>query len=477
MNLYRAEEHFAALPGLLLALFACAVLILQFTLPRKRTLWLFGLTLTGLAFAAAALWRQQIHVLAGGSVLAFSGALRIDAVSCFFSWLTVASAMLIKVASRRIWSDPERGDFPALVLFASAGMFFLAAARDLIVLFVALETMSLSFYALVGFERGKTRSNEAAIKYLLLGAFSSALFAYGLSILYGISGTTAMTRLDPGADPHLLRLALATLAAGILFKIGAAPFHFWAPDAYEGAPTSVTAFLSVASRAASFAVLLRILLGMLPDYQNLWEPIITAAAIASLILGNFGALTQHNVKRLLAYGSIAHTGYLLLGISAGSPDGLAGLLAYLAVYVAMTVAAFLVLIALERNGEPAETLEDLSGLARRHPGYAWLLTLALLSLAGLPPTAGFTGKLLIFRALVDQHQYGLALLGALYVAVALFYYFRVARAVLLRPEQPGLEAVDSPSLRTAAWITGVVTLAFGIYPQPLLEWVYQVVSP
>ena len=323
------------------------------------------------------------------------------------------------------------------MLFATVGMMFLACGDDLIVLFLALETMALSFYVLSGFLRRERRSNEAAMKYMLMGAFSSGILAYGFSILYGIAGTTNLEGIEmairqrhvqyPGTD-FLTFLALGTVAAGVFFKIAAVPFHQWAPDVYEGAPTSITAYVSVASKAASFALLLRLFLTIFLPVTLDWVTIMEWIGVLSLTIGTLAAITQTNIKRLLAYSSIAQVGYILLGFVASvNPDGtlhergLQAMTFYLFVYAFFNTGAFAVVILLRRKGVIGDDVDDLNGLIHRSPGAAILMLIFLLSLAGIPPTAGFVAKLLIFWALIETKHILLAVLAVLYILPAVYY--------------------------------------------------------
>ncbi len=346
-----------------------------------------------------------------------------DRFALYFNWIFIATSALVILAS-----SEKRCEYFALLLFAQCGMFFLAAGADLVVLFLGLELMALSFYILVAFGQGDRRATEAAIKFLLLGAFSSALLAYGFSLLFGISGSTLLRDIAGAAaarsprDPMLLA-AVACLSVGLLFKVSAVPFHMWAPDAYEGAPSAITAYLSVASKAASIALLLRILPGALGTLQALWVPLLSAAAVITLTLGNLAALTQTNLKRLLAYSSISHAGYMLLGILAGNQTGRDGVALYLLVYGISNVGAFAIVIALQRGQRLGEDVADLAGLMRKSPGYALAMLLFLLSLAGIPPTAGFWGKYYIVLALVGTQHYGLAGVAVIYIAVSCFLLF------------------------------------------------------
>ncbi|MFN3322168.1 MAG: NADH-quinone oxidoreductase subunit N [Bryobacteraceae bacterium] len=480
---YTSTDHFVLLPAIMLALFGCAILLFDFLVfpdPRQRK-WLLLFVALGECFVGLALWRQHAFLAAHQlpEITAFRGSLTIDGFALFFNWIFLASSLLVALVSYRYLEieDEHHGEYYGLILLAQCGMFFLAAGADLITIFVGLELMALCFYILVGFLRSQRRSNEAAMKYLLLGTLSSGFLAYGFSLLYGLSGSTKLHVIAAAlaarevSDPMVV-LALVTTSAGMLFKIGAAPFHMWAPDAYEGAPTTVTAYLSVGSKAASFALLLRMLLDPFASLREVWEPILAAAAVLSLTIGNLAALTQSNVKRLLAYSSIAHAGYILLGLIAGNETGLKGVSVYVLVYTFMTLGAFLVLVALRRRNVLGEEMDDLSGLMQKSPGYAVLMLIFLLSLAGIPPTAGFIGKYFIFQALVEAGFYMLAAVAALYVAVSVYYYFRIVRSMFQgdAPASPPLAA--GFGLRLALGLAAVLTVAMGVYPEPFLQLAY-----
>jgi len=400
----------------------------------------------------------------------------VDGFALFFNWIFVAATLLVAITSYRYLEteNEHHGEYYGLMLLAQCGMFFLATGTDLVTLFIGLELMALCFYVMVGFLRAEKRSNEAAMKYLLLGAFSSGLMLYGFSLLYGLSGSTKLTEItealssrDPW-DP-IVFLAMATTAAGLLFKISAVPFHMWAPDVYEGAPTTVTSYLAVASKAASFAFLIRIFTGPLAFSRETWEPLLIAVAVLSMTVGNIAAITQSNVKRLLAYSSISHAGYILLGLIAGNDTGLHGMAVYILVYAFMTLGAFVVVVALRREELIGEDVEDMAGLMHKSPGYAVLMLVFLLSLAGIPPTAGFIGKFYIFRSLIETEHYLLAVLAAVYVAVAIYYYFRIVRSMFVSDAAETPPLASSLGVRVALVVTGVLTLGIGIYPEPFLR--------
>jgi NADH-quinone oxidoreductase subunit N len=377
----------------------------------------------------------------------------------------------------------ESGEFYILVLFSAAGMVIMAGANDLIVVFLGLETMSLALYVLAGFFRTRIEAGEASMKYFLLGAFASGFFLYGIALIYGATGSTNLNKIGAAVtagasrDPLLL-IGFALLLVGFGFKISAVPFHMWTADVYEGAPTSVTAFIATGSKAAAFAALLRLLLESLRPLQGEWTWLFWVLAVLSMTLGNIVAIAQQNLKRMLAYSSIAHVGYMLIGVVAGGALGGGSVLFYLLVYTFTTVGAFGVILLLERGGEEAVGIGDTAGLATRHPLAALALALFLLSLVGIPPTAGFVGKFYLFGAAVRSGYVWLAVIGVLNSAAAAYYYLRVIVSMYMR-EPEGTPAVIVPSLAGALAVVvalwGVIQL--GVFPAPLFELAQSAVLP
>jgi NADH-quinone oxidoreductase subunit N len=477
---YTSMDHFTIIPAVMLALFGCAVLLFDFLIfpdPRQRKYLLIFVALAEV-FTGFGLYRQMAWLNANGltQVTGFGGSVTIDGFGIFFNWIFLAAALLVALASYQYLENAgeHHGEYYGLILLAQCGMYFLATGTDLITLFMGLELMALCFYVMVGFLRSDRRSNEAAMKYLLLGAFSSGFLVYGFSVMYGISGSTRLADITmaiearPAWDPVVF-LALATTSVGLLFKIAVVPFHMWAPDAYEGAPTPVTAYLSVASKAASIAFLLRIFLGPLASASQAWEPMLAVAAVATLTIGNLAAINQTNIKRLLAYSSISHAGYMLLGLVAGNQTGINGIAVYMMVYTFMTLGAFLVVASLRRKNIIGEDLDDFAGLMHKSPGSAMLMLICLLSLAGIPPTAGFLGKYYIFLSLLQTGHYALAVIGTLYAAVAIYYYFKIVKSMFTREEVEASPVASSFGLRLALGVSGVLTLVIGIYPEPFLR--------
>jgi len=385
-----------------------------------------------------------------------------------------SAAITVLMSVRYLEVEGTRaGEFYFLILCATLGMMFMAGGTDLITLFIGLETMAISFYILTGFLKPSRRSNEAAVKYFLLGAFSLGILLYGMSLMYGLSGTTNLRVMAPlfagqERDPRLV-LAVILVVAGVGFKIAAVPFHMWAPDVYEGAPTPITAFLSVGSKAASFAMLLRIFIEGLPVMSADWRLLFEALAIVTMTVGNFAALTQSNLKRMLAYSSIAHAGYVLIGVVAGTPRGVTAMLIYLLIYSFMQLGAFTVIVLLRRQDVVGDELKDFSGLHFRHPFAAFAMLLFMLSLGGIPPTAGFMGKLWLFGAAIDAGYVWLAVIGVLNSAVSLYYYIRVVVFMYLKKETIGSEPKVSAPLAIALGVAVAGTLVLGIYPRQLFE--------
>jgi NADH-quinone oxidoreductase subunit N len=488
---YTSQDYILALPMLLLTLFALGILVIDLLLPREWKKLNAVTAMIGLVFAAVAVYVKIYRPWHGGAITGemssaptgFIQSVVMDPFAIFFFFLFLAAAAIAILMSVR-YMEIERehdGSYYALILFSVVGMMCLAAGTDIVLLFIGLELMSVSTYVLVGFLRSDKRSNEAALKYLLLGAFSSGIFAYGLSLLYGLSsrpdlpqGSTNLSEIAVSlrhylvADPTnpLVLLALVTTAAGLFFKIAAIPFHQWAPDAYEGAPTTITGFMSVAVKAAAWALLLRIfLVGFgAPEMRELYLPMVVFVAVATMTGGNLAAISQSNLKRLLAYSSIAHVGYMLLGLVAGNATGIKGILLYLLVYTFMNLGAFAVITSLRRRQIIGDEMDDIRGLWFKAPTSALLMFVFLLSLAGIPPLAGFYGKYFIFLALLETGHFVLAAIAVLYIAVAVYYYFRIANAMFMQPALDAEPVTLSPGLATALAITGVFTVGMGLFP-------------
>ncbi len=491
---FSGVDYLLSLPMLLLTLFAMGILLIDLLLPPEWK-WSNALTaLVGVGFATIGVWRIQSWYAVQGPIkgrLAFMGTLIVDRYAIYFFYLFLAgTAVAILMSVRYLALEHENhGEYYALMLFSVVGMMCMAAGFDIVLIFIGLELMAISTYVLVGFLRRDKRSNEAALKYMLLGAFSSGIFAYGLSLFYGLTGTTNVQLIEERlaqrvAENHghadaIMIVAMLTTATGLLFKVAAVPFHQWAPDAYEGAPTSITGFMSVSVKAAGWAMLLRLFLMMYP-LRPVYVPFLVFVSIATMTGANFAALTQSNLKRLLAYSSIAHVGYMILGLIAGSgdsfnPDGLKGILIYLLVYTFMNLGAFAVITSLRHRNVIGDEIDDIAGLYSRAPIEAVLMLVFLLSLAGIPPLAGFWGKYFIFLSLVETGHYTLAGLAVLYSVFGLYYYLRIANAMFMREPLEKESLPLSPAVGVALAVTAFVTLAVGIFPNPMIRtvnWVW-----
>lgn len=492
-------------PALILTVCGCVALVMEVILPYKKSKMSAHLALVGIALAFISLYLQLAQL--GGtykvwsitsitSIDGFYGMVRIDGFAILFQAIfLIAAALAVAISTRYLDIEGEQhGEYYALILFATVGMLFLGCGYDLIVLYISLELMALTFYVLVAFTKREKRTNEAAMKYFLLGAFSSGILLYGISLIYGITGSTnlgeiatvireiisspqAGTEVMAASMRPLMLLGMISLAAGLFFKISAVPFHMWAPDAYEGAPTSVTAFLSTGSKAASFALYFRIFIAALGDMRADWAPLLGLVAAITILVGNWGAVTQDNSKRLLAYSSISNAGYLLLGLVAGNEWGYKGLIIYLLVYTLMNMGAFGIIITLRRRGIIGDNVEDLTGLAQKAPAMAFMMAVFMLSLGGLPVTGGFIGKLFLFGGLVQRADadgkswyYWLAGWAIINTVVSFYYYVRFIRVMYI-----GDHVADERLLSLSRPLQAALVAAFigivliGIYPQPIIN--------
>jgi len=466
--------------------------------PRRVQLLTAG-ALVWLALVASATWKTP-----GGTVPLFGGLLQHDPLRMFFAWVFLGATLLtiVIVPSSKQVSPARLGEFLALLFALVLGLYLMASATDLLTIYLSIETVSLISYVLTGFRRADRKANEAALKYVIYGGVASGVMLYGISMLYGLFGTTRVlgeggisaqlsdvtSRLflahafggQPAAQLALV-VAVVFVLAGVGYKIASVPFHMWCPDVYEGAPTPFTAFLSVGPKAAGFAVAIRFFFAIFEKqtggaYVRVsdlpWPAIIGIISAATMTLGNVTALVQNNLKRMLAYSSIAHAGYLLMGLAAASAAGVQSILVYLVIYVFMNVGAFLVVIAVSR-ATGGESISDFRGLGTRAPIAALALTVFLFSLTGLPPLAGFTGKYLVFAALVQQGGFWnvvLAVIGVLNSAVSLFYYARIIKAMYLE-ESPAAERMPVPALYTGVLVgLSIPLLVFGVYWGPLVRW-------
>ena len=471
------------LPEVTLVVVAIVLLIADAARPSRTGRWLMWASLLGLgvsAFFSIRLWDYAIGAdgqVAAERLTGMVGTVATDRFAIFFRLLILATAAggLLFTQTYFERTGEMRGEIYPLLLFATTGMTLLASAADLIVVFLALEILSLSLYVLSGISRERLESQEAGLKYFLLGSFSSAFLLFGISFLYGATGTTSIAGIaealsaETGAEVGLALMGAGLMAVGFGFKVAVVPFHMWTPDVYQGAPTPITAFMAAGTKVAGFAALLRVAFVALGPLGWDLKPALWWLAALSMVIGSTLAIAQTEIKRMLAYSSISHAGFVLVGVVAANQQGISGAMFYLAAYAAMVIGAFGVVLLVSRRGEQATSLGSYAGLARRSPLLAALLTLFLLSLAGLPPAAGFMGKLLVFRAAVDAGDWMLVVVAVLASVVAAFFYLRVIVLMYMQEpeEQTALEPAAGPGVALA--VAAIVTLVLGVFPGVLLD--------
>jgi NADH-quinone oxidoreductase subunit N len=453
------------LPEILLACGAMALLMLGAY--RERSTHVVALGAIMLLVAAAVV----VGVLPDATT--FGGSFVVDSFARFLKGLAfLGSAAAILMSLNYLYAEgEERFEYAILILLSAAGMGMLISAADLIALYVGLELMSLSLYVVAAYSRDSVRSTEAGLKYFVLGALSSGMLLYGCSLIYGFTGTVSFAGIakttQVGAGIGLI-FGLVFLFAGLCFKVSAVPFHMWTPDVYEGAPTPVTAFFAAAPKIAAIAVFVRVATTAFPGIVPQWQQILVFVAIASMALGAFAAIGQRNIKRLMAYSSIGHMGFALIGLASGTADGVQGVLVYMAIYLAMTLGTFCVILAMRRPEGAVEEISDLAGLARTNPPLAFFLALLLFSLAGIPPLAGFFAKYYVFLAAIKAGMFTLAVLGVLASVVGAYYYLLIVKIMYF--DEPARGFVPMPGeLRAILGVTGLFNLLFFVYPAPLLN--------
>ena len=478
------------MPEVILTLMACALLVLDVVTPQSKKRWIGYVSIGGVIASGFSLFWMWYTLRPATQFFAFSDMFVIDNLAIAFKAIfLVAAALSIAISIKYLdVEEDQHGEYYALVLFSTVGMMVIASGSDLLSLYIGMELMALSVYVLVGYMKRDRRSNEASMKYFLMGAFSSGILLYGISLFYGVTGSTNLVKIanalggEAAKSDLLIVVATILIAAGLCFKIAAVPFHMWAPDAYEGAPTSVTAFMSVGVKAGSYALFARIFLsGLYPLYDN-WVILLGIIAAITMTWGNVGAVTQTNIKRLMAYSSIAHAGYILLGLIAGNEWGYWGIVVYLMAYTFMNLGAFGVIIALRRKGVMGDQLDDLNGLIKTQPWLAVLMLVFMLSLAGIPPTAGFAGKFLLFGGLIKRAATdatanpgrawwlgALAVVAVLNTAVSLYYYFNFVKAMFVSETTEKAPLSLSYGLKIALGVSLVLTLFIGVYPTPFIN--------
>jgi NADH-quinone oxidoreductase subunit N len=405
-------------------------------------------------------------------VVIFNGSFVVDGFAKFLKILAVVGSIGTLWMSGDFLAGPDRRKFeyPILILLATTGMLLLISANDLIALYLGFELMSLGLYVVAAFDRDNLRSTEAGLKYFVLGALSSGMLLYGASLIYGFTGTVKFAGIaQEAANGGIgVTVGLVLLFAGLCFKVSAVPFHMWTPDVYQGAPTPITAFFASAPKVAAIAVFMRVSFSAFPAIMAQWQQVIVFVAIASMALGSFAAIGQRNIKRLMAYSSIGHMGFALIGLAAGTSEGIQGVLVYMAIYVAMTLGTFACIISMRRNQKPFEEITDLSGLARTNPAQAFILAMLLFSMAGVPPMAGFFAKFYVFLAAVKSGMFTLAVLGVLASVVGCYYYLLIVKIMYFDDPAPAFDPMGN-ALRTMVAATGLFVILFFVYPGPLVD--------
>lgn len=467
-----AVEYLRFLPEILLTIFGIVIMMLEAVAKGKRT---YMGVIALIAIAAAFLANAWAYVNAGP---AFQNMIVADGYGTFFRGLVLMVGFLCILASFNYLEreHAQTGEYYALILFSLVGQCILSTAADLIMVFIGLEISSIATYILAGFLRDDRRNNESALKYFLLGSFATAFLLYGIAWIYGIVGSTNLEEirrvLSQGQEPVLIAaLAIALLFVGFAFKVSVAPFQVWAPDVYQGAAAPVTAFMSAGPKAAAFAIFFRVFMTSFRPMIDRWLPLVFGCAIATMIIGNFAALLQTNVKRLLGYSSIAHAGYVMVALTAASQVGVAAAMFYLVSYALMNIGAFAIISHVASRNERYVKLEDLAGLGRREPATAALLAIFVFSLIGVPLTGGFFGKFYVFEAALNSHLVWLTVIGLINSAIAAYYYLKIIVAIYMQEPAAATEQLPPPgtSLRIAIWASALGTLVLGIYPSALLS--------
>ena len=456
-----------ALPEIALAIVAMAILIFG-VLRREDTFFLSSM------FALGGMLLAALLVLTSDRGAGYNGQFVSDAFSVFVKILILTGAALALILSLDYNRNHHiaRFEYPVLMLLSVTGMMVMASASNMMTLYLGLELQSLALYVLAAFARDDVRSSEAGLKYFVLGALASGLLLYGISLVYGFSGTMdfaalAKTLSRPDAASPGLIVGIVFILVGLAFKISAVPFHMWTPDVYQGSPTPVTVFFSTAPKVAAFALLMRVMATPFGHLLIAWQELILLVSVASMVLGSFAAIGQTSIKRLMAYSSIGHMGYALIGLAAGTPEGIRGVLIYLIVYVFMSAGTFACIIAMQRSGRALERISDLSGLARTDPGLALAMAIFMFSMAGIPPLSGFFGKLYVFLAAVQSGMWTLAIIGVLTSVVGAYYYIRVVKVMYFdAPEAPYDPRPASISFVAAA--SGLFTTFFFVFPAPFV---------
>lgn len=475
----------AICPEIVIMVFALIILLLQSFLPIKSKGYFAYVCFTGILLASVLVIYLPSAFDMQFVESSFSGMWVVDNYSRFFKLIFLLGSGLTTLISVNYVANEkiQHGEFFSLILFATLGMMIMASGADLVVIFLGLELMSISLYVLCGCTRNRTISNESALKYFLLGSFATGFLLYGIALLYGATGTTSLKGLSEivsktGSQGHIEIMGMALLVIGFGFKIASVPFHMWTPDVYQGAPSPITAFMSAGPKAAAFAAFARVFVMALPSLQGEWVGLVWILAVLTMTVGNIIALVQENIKRMLAYSSIAHTGYILVAFLSAGELGIASILYYLLAYTLMNIGAFALITVLAGKGEERITVQDYSGIGYKNPVAAIAMSLFLFSLAGIPPTAGFMGKFYIFSAAIKEGYLGLAIIGVINSVISVYYYLRVTVAMYMKVPETTTESqfpaiVFSPALILAIIISAYGVLRLGLFPSDYIAIVKQ----
>jgi NADH-quinone oxidoreductase subunit N len=469
MSVLQQADALYAFPEILLAVLAMALLMLGVFRSKES----YDASAWG-AVVALILTAGAVYGMTGtGKVAAFNGAFVVDDFARVMKCLALFGSAVAIILSGKYMArhNMAKFEYPVLILLATLGMLMMISANDLIALYMGLELQSLALYVVAAINRDSAKSSEAGLKYFVLGALSSGMLLYGASLIYGFTGSTGFATIAANLSGQGASLGvvfgLVFIMAGLAFKVSAVPFHMWTPDVYEGAPTPVTAFFAAAPKIAAIALFIRVMVGPFAGIVQDWQQIVIFISIASMVLGAFAAIGQNNIKRLLAYSSIGHMGFALVGLAAGSEEGVRGVVIYMMIYLATTLGVFACVLAMRRDGKQVETINDLAGLARTNKGLAFVLAMLMFSLAGIPPLAGFFGKLYVFMAAVKAELYILAVIGVLASVVGAFYYLRIVKTIYFDEPAPAFDAMDV-EVKSVAYISGAFALLFIVFAQPLL---------
>jgi NADH-quinone oxidoreductase subunit N len=468
-SLLQTADAIAALPEILLAILAAAFLMVGAFAKTEAFKLVQGLAVAALVFVGL----LEIYSTGEGRVTAFGGAFIVDDFARLMKVLALFAAAVTVILSGKFLTRVHMGKFEysILVMLASVGMMMMISANDLIGLYMGLELQSLSLYVVAAINRDNAKSSEAGLKYFVLGALSSGMLLYGASLVYGFTGTTTFTGIAEALQANGSSLGivfgLVFILAGLSFKISAVPFHMWTPDVYEGAPTPVTAFFASAPKVAAMALLVRTMVGPFNHLVHDWQQILVVVSILSMALGAFAAIGQNNIKRLLAYSSIGHMGFALVGLAAGTQDGVSGVVIYMLIYSLSTLGVFACVLAMRRAGLQVENISDLAGLGRTNKGLAFVLSMLMFSLAGIPPLAGFFGKLFVFMAAVKAGLWVLAIIGVIASVVGAYYYLRIIKIIYFDEPAPAFDNLDT-EVKWVAYLSGAFALLFVVFASPLL---------